>query len=213
MIRASLAFADCPEPRRPLKHADRDAAESIFERARRGDAGVEELLTGYLPRLRAFVRAHFDADLRRRESYSDIVQSVCRGVLAGRRDVEFPSESAFRAWLFTAALNKIREKYRVHRYRKRDVARERHPDPRRTTELLCWGYASVCSPSELVAAEEQVDKLESALDRLPDHYREVIALARLAELPWDEVAARIGRTKGAAQQLLGRALLRLGREI
>ena len=47
------------------------------------------------------------------------------------------------------------------------------------------------------------------LDQLPDDYREVIVLRSLQELPYEEVARRMGRTAGAVRTLWVRALARL----
>ena len=67
----------------------------------------EERVQQYLPRLRAFVRARMSPAVRRRESCSDIVQSVCRELVENRSRLDFPDEARFRGWLFTAALTKV----------------------------------------------------------------------------------------------------------
>jgi DNA-directed RNA polymerase specialized sigma24 family protein len=46
---------------------------------------------------------------------------------------------------------------------------------------------------------------------LPEHYREVIALARIAELPHREIAAQLGKTEEATRILLYRALAALAK--
>ena len=62
--------------------------EQTVESASGGDAAaIGQLLEQHLPRLRAFVRLRMGAQLRARESASDIVQSTCREILEnmGRR--------------------------------------------------------------------------------------------------------------------------------
>jgi DNA-directed RNA polymerase specialized sigma24 family protein len=75
---------------------------------------------------------------------------------------------------------------------------------------LVRGDESLGSPSQAVVRAEDIPRLETTLDELPEDCREVIAMAQLAGLPHDEIAVQMGRSVGAVRQLLGRALLRLG---
>lgn len=186
-----------------------------FEQARTGDsAALAELVERYIPRLRAFVRLHVRADLRRRESSEDVVQSVCRELIEREACLRFPDEAGFRGWLFTVALSKIREKARFHGRARRDLGRERDLVDSSGRELaLSQVYASACTPSRLAMAHEQIERFESAFDSLSDDHRQVIALARIASLPHAVVAERMGRSVGAVRQLLGRALLNLADEL
>lgn len=178
----------------------------IYARAARGEPVLGELVAEHLPRLRAFVRAHMDPGLRRRESESDLVQTVCRALLEGREKFDFRGEPQFRAWLFTAARNKILQKQRFHLREQRDLRREA---ARTDADLLLQGYQTLCTPSQVVAAEEQIAQLEAALDSLDEEHREVITLSRFAQLPFEEVGQRMGRSADAARKLLGRALVKL----
>jgi RNA polymerase sigma-70 factor (subfamily 1) len=179
----------------------------LYTEAARGDgAAAEALLLSYLPRLRAFVRSRLSPELRARESDSDVVQSVCRELLEHKDGFRYQGEAEFRGWLFTAAANKVREKYRFHHQGRRDRARE-HVAP---SEAPPCAAGSSASPSYAAITNERVAILEAALDDLSDSDREVVTLARLAGLPMAEVATRLGKTEVAARKQLGRALLRLG---
>lgn len=182
-------------------------ADRLFAEAARGSGdAAEALLQSYLPRLRAFVRARLSPELRTRESDSDIVQSVCRELLEHQDGFRYRGETEFRGWLFTAAANKVREKYRFHHQIRRRLDREQPavsdapPPPAGTS----------ASPSQAAIANERLAMLEAALDQLNDSDREVVTLARLAGLTTDEIARRIGKTGAAVRQQLGRALVRLG---
>ena len=178
---------------------------SVFDRAGDGEPVFDELVAEHLPQLRAFVRAHMDPGLRARESAGDLVQTVCRALLAGRKEFDFRGEAQFRAWLFTAARHKILEKQRFHLREQRDVRREA---PDGEAQLLA-GYASVCTPSAEIVAKEQIERLEAALDDLSEDHREVITLTRFAELPLEDVAERMERSPDAVRKLLGRGLVQL----
>ena len=62
--------------------------------------------------------------VRARESSSDLVQSVCREVLANIGRFQHPSESAFKQWLFREALRKIVDRRDYWLAEKREVLRE-----------------------------------------------------------------------------------------
>ncbi|MHC5066858.1 MAG: hypothetical protein ACYTG5_23125, partial [Planctomycetota bacterium] len=69
--------------------ADKDRLEDLIQRASADEACLDELLAGYLPSLRAFVRSRLRPELRLKESASDLVQSVCRELLTGETGFEF----------------------------------------------------------------------------------------------------------------------------
>lgn len=180
--------------------------EELYARAKDGDAAAMELLLEhYLPQLHAFVRLRLDAVVRARESSMDVVQSVCRELLAAGSRFEFRGEDRFRAWLFTSALHKIIEKQRFHRLAKRDAQREL-PAPPEAADALA---ASLLTPSLDAIGKETAQALVAALDALTPEHREVITLARIVRLPHRVIAEVMGRSEEAVRQLLARAMLRL----
>jgi RNA polymerase sigma-70 factor (subfamily 1) len=181
---------------------------SLVERARAGDrAALEALVVEHLPALRAFVRMQAGQELRDHESCSDLVQSACREVLADLSAFEYREEAGFRRWLFRAAERKILDRARYHGREKRDTRREQAIDGGGTGLLDC--YASFCTPSEVAVAREEEARIEGAMDRLPESYREVLRLRHLLGLSNAEIAGEIGRTPEYARMLLGRARRRL----
>lgn len=183
-------------------HAD---DQSLFEAARRGDRdAVERLIERHLPRLHAFVRIRLGDRVRAREASMDVVQSVCRELLAATPQFSFRGEERFRDWLFTSALNKIRDKHRFHGRDKRDAA---HETPHDGDDLL--HAASYLTPSVDAIGRETATALAAALAELSEDHREVITLARIVQLPHEVIAESMGRSEPAVRQLLVRALLHL----
>jgi len=181
---------------------------SLVERARAGDrAALEALVVQHLPALRAFVRMQAGQGLRDKESCSDLVQSACREVLADLSGFEYREEAAFRRWLFRAAERKVLDRARFHGRDKRDANREQALASRESGLLDC--YASFCTPSQVAAAHEEQERIERAMEKLPETYREVLRLRHLLGLSNAEIAAEIGRTQDYARMLLGRARHRL----
>ncbi len=188
-----------------------DPTKSLAQRASQGDAAcIDDLLVRYLPQLRQFIRAQVDAQQRLQESVSDLVQSTCRELVAAGPDFEWQGEARFRSWLFTAALNKIRMRLRTL------GAQKRRPGGHRQGldgDEITDGAAAANSPSRVAIGHETAAQLERALDALAPDFREVIALARLAELPHAEVARIMDRSETAVRSLLARAMVALTNEL
>jgi len=193
-----------------------DDTEALAERAARGDAkAVEILIQRHLPSLRAYVRGKLGPELRVLESVSDVVQSTCREVLAHGERFQHPSSSAFRRWLFTTAARKVSDRLAEKRTLKRDAA----PAVRigaasgvdESRLLAC--YQRFSSPSHGVELEDELARIEAALDRLSEEQREVLLLAHMAEVPRAEIAERLGKSEVAVRSILHRALARMALEL
>ena len=168
-------------------------------------ADLERLLGEQLPALRAYVRLRIGPVLGAHESSADIVQSVCRELVEAGSQFQFVGDAAFRGWLFSAALNKLRQRDRYWHADKRDVARS---VPDGDAELL-HSCAHLLTPSREVSVREQVARLERAFAELSEGDRELVALARIAGLPHAAIAKQVGRSEEACRQGLRRALVRL----
>jgi RNA polymerase sigma-70 factor (ECF subfamily) len=187
---------------------------SVLERALAGDArAMELLLQEHLPGLRAFVRLRLGRPLRAKEESGDLVQSVCREVLEHLDRFQRPSEAGFRHWLYATAARKIQHRLEHWRAEKRDAGREVGLAPSSAGASrgpgLLDAYRSFCTPSQEVASREEIARIEAAFDRLPEDYREVITLTKVAGLSHAEAARELGRAEGATRMLLSRALARL----
>jgi len=188
--------------------------ERLAQRAAAGErAAVDALIARYLPELHAFVRLRAGPVVRARESSSDIVQSVCREVLEHIDRFQFPSESAFKQWLYTTALRKILNRHDYWLAQKRDAQREvgLGADASGSFDegalLDCYGRFS--SPSRGAVRREELERIERAFERMPEEYREVITLAHLVGLSRAEIAQQMGKSEGAVRVLLHRALARM----
>lgn len=184
--------------------------DRLYERAAAGDdASLDTLLSRYLPQLHAYVHVRLNDDLRANESSMDVVQSVCRDLLAERGRFDFRGEGRFRAWLFTSALNKIRDKHRFYHRERRDIAREATGEG--CLEAVLAGTAG--APSRGAQAAETAARVRRAMAALTEDHREVITLARIVELPHQVIAEVMGRSEEATRQLLGRALAQFALEM
>jgi RNA polymerase sigma factor (sigma-70 family) len=103
--------------------------------------------------------------------------------------------------------HKVLNKERAAREQKRDARREVAIDSGSVAEV----YARTLTPTQEFLAKERVERLEAAFDRLPEHYRDVVALSRIARLSRPEIAARLGRSEDSVRNMLHRGLVELAR--
>jgi RNA polymerase sigma-70 factor (ECF subfamily) len=189
-------------------------SQSLIDRVSRGDQpALEELLMRHLPGLRAYIRLRVGPHLRARESASDVAQSVCVEILENLDRFQYGGEAGFRHWLYTTALRSLENKRAFHGAQKRDVAREVRLSAAcasgSSPEALLDIYRSLSTPSGAAMGLEQLERLETAFDRLGDEERELIVLSRLVGFTHREIGERLGKSEGAARVAFHRALAHL----
>ncbi len=173
-------------------------------------AALDELLRRQLPRLEGFVRRRAGA-LLRRESGADLVQSVCREVLADLRaqKMEFRGETPFQRWLYQAALLKLRDRRRYWAAEQR--AQELHAAPAASAPdaaRAAW-LSSIVSPSAVILRQEELALVEECFAQLEPRQRDVLQLSRLEGKSHAEIAAQLSISEANSRMLLSRALARL----
>ena len=159
----------------------------------------------------AYVRLRMGSALQARESASDIAQSVCREVLQDMGDFEYQGDEAFRKWLFVQASHKLVDRHRYYSRQKRAVDREVAAVKRDSDdhESMLDCYATFCTPSRVVSARSELERLEQALQALPENQREAVALSKLMGFPTHEVAAHLECSESAVRGLIARGLAKL----
>jgi len=187
-----------------------DESKDLVQRASHGDGvAVDELLERHLPGLRKYVREKISPTLLAQESASDVVQSVCREVLAGFDRFEYQGEAAFRNWLYQAALRKLIDHLRFHRAQKRDVR------PISTSSLSAADFvllaSSIQSPSKDAILHEEIEALERGFAKLTESDRAIIRMVFIEGLTHAQVAAKLGCTEVNSRKQLSRALARYAR--
>jgi RNA polymerase sigma-70 factor (ECF subfamily) len=175
---------------------------------------MDALIEQHLPGLRAYVRLRSDRLLRAKESESDLVQSVCREVLEHADRFQHRSEAGFRQWLYRTAERKIIDRFRYYSAEKRNAAREIAGDDLGIEDSgLLQAYGGLVTPSREAMAREELRRVESAFERLPADYREIIVLARIVGLPHADIARQLGRTASSVRNALYRGLALLADDL
>lgn len=187
-----------------------DESIDLVSKASEGDEGaIDALLARHLPRLRGFIRLNAGEHIQKKESVSDIVQSVCREVLQDLSDFSYEGEAAFRQWLFTMAMRKIIDRGRYYKAQKRDPGREVQPGRDSEGAMEYAELGTLFTPSRDAMVQEEIDRIEQAFQGLPDHYRDVITMSRIFGYSNAEIGARLGKGEDAVRMLLARALTKL----
>ncbi len=187
--------------------------ERLIAEARRGDdAARGRLLELYRNYLRLVARSLIGGALRVKLDPSDLVQET---FLKAHRDFgQFggATERELTAWLRRILVRSLANQVKHHRRQARDQLRQEsldhlleHSD--RTLQLALAARSP--SPSEAASRREQAVLLADAVDRLPADYREAFVLRTLEHVPFEEIAARMGRSTGAVRMLWARAVKKL----
>jgi RNA polymerase sigma-70 factor (subfamily 1) len=193
-----------------------DESKELLQRVSGGDVvAVDELLERHLPGLRTYVKRNISPALLAKESSSDVVQSVCREVLAGMDQFQYQGEAAFRNWLYQAALRKIIDRHRYYRAEKRDAAREvtvQGPATMSSDELAILA-SSIHTPSRDAAMKEEVERLEQGFAKLSTSDQRIIRMIYIEGLSHQQVGERLACTEVNSRKMLSRALARLSKQI
>lgn len=196
------APADPPGDENPSK--DLDQTVELVTRAKGGDSSAfDALIERYHGRVHQIVRARMGGELRRETESLDMVQEAMIDVCQGFDRFEQRSEAGFIHWLATVVENKLRQQARFHRAGKRETSRRIPLEaPDGDSERPAIDPAdSTDSPSQAVAGAELVQRLQAAVERLPETQRRAIEL-RSSGSEWGDVAEQLELPSADAARML-----------
>jgi RNA polymerase sigma-70 factor (ECF subfamily) len=193
-----------------------DSAEvaALLEKARGGDSEtVSRLLAVYRSYLKLLARVQVDRVIRAKIDPSDLVQEVCIQVHRDLPQFRGTTEAEFLAWLRTVLAAKGANLVRQFRgTKRRDVRLEQQlvEAAERSSVLLGQPLlATDPAPSSHAIRSERTVAIADALAQLDPHYREVVILHNLEELPMSIVAEKMGRSVDSVRKLWARAVVQL----
>jgi RNA polymerase sigma-70 factor (sigma-E family) len=126
----------------------------------------------------------------------DVVQDAFLGFHRARPGLRDQDKAL--SYLRVAVVNGCRS---VHRARSRALLRRVEHDP------------PVWSAESAVMAEQDRREVLAAVARLPARAREILALRYYLDLPYEEIAATLGVSKGTVSSTISRALAALSRDL
>jgi len=191
----------------------------LIQQFQQGDrASLDQLCTRYLRRVLAAVRLRLGVNLRRKLDSADIVQNVMIRALRGVKSFEFRTEGAFLKYLNRVVEHEIRDEADHWAAQKRDMNREVSLDEKRSpgsaSPLDTLGERASPTPSKIISLQEDLDRLEYALDRLgqeAEEYRDLIVAVRIEGQTYEEIAEQRDTSSDAVRMKVKRAVLALTR--
>lgn len=175
-----------------IKNGDREAFSPLFEK--------------YRPRLAVLIHYRLGPQLRQFVEVDDLLQETFLKAFNDMGRFEYRTPGSFMLWLAAIAEHVIVDLARSHGRQKRHANEivgfrtESRPDG---VELV-----DSKTPSRLLTEKQRVQDLLEKLDALPDEHRQVILMAKIEGLSTQEMAERLGRSRGATALLLHRAIKR-----
>ena len=178
-----------------LKHTETDkrmmwVGHVAAIRDRQDQQAFAELFAHFAPRVKSF--------LMKSGSSPDMAEECAQDVMATlwRKAAMFdPAKASVSTWIFTIARNR-----RIDLLRK-----ERRPEP----EELPWGPEAEPEQADVLALQQDTEKLSQALAQLPDKQRVLIEKAYFGDLSQSEIAAETGLPLGTIKSRIRLALDRL----
>jgi RNA polymerase sigma-70 factor (ECF subfamily) len=174
-----------------------------------------QLLERHRPYIALLARQQIGRRLQGKADPADMVQEVFLEAHSHFDRFQGQTELVFLAWLrkiLAGRVAKLVRRYGGTQARDVDLERSLEVEIDSSARFLDSGLiGSRSTPSAAAARREQSARLAELLDRLPPDYREVLILRQFEELPFQEVARRMGRSVDAVQKLWVRGLHRLRR--
>jgi RNA polymerase sigma-70 factor (ECF subfamily) len=155
---------------------------------RREPAAAAELFNGYFDRIYRLVFSQVDGN---REVAQDITQETF--LAAFKSAHRFRGQSKVYTWLYSIANRKVADFYRR---RKREA---KHPAESLENQAL------EAQPDEKAESEEAQRAVQQTLADLPLHYKQVLLLKYVEEMPVVEIGQVMGRSPKSVEGLLTRA--------
>lgn len=191
---------------------DQNRIHELLVLAKSGnDEAKNELLEGCRNYVRLIARSQVETWMNAKVDASDLVQQTLLEAYQGLANFDGDSEAEWYAWIKQILSHNTQDFIRQFRTAKRDANKEVRLQPQRGTDSVPQIdlSAQLQTPSQLMIQDEREFELANAIAKLTDDYQEVIQLRNLQRLPFDEVAERMNRSRGAVQMLWARALKQL----
>ncbi|MFK7820248.1 MAG: sigma-70 family RNA polymerase sigma factor [Planctomycetaceae bacterium] len=183
--------------------------ERLLQQIAAGDTcAMTELLTEYRVALRRMIELRLDEHIQSRVDASDVIQET--QIEVARRIDDFLTRRPMPVglWLRKTAYQCLLKQRRHHVADMRSVKNEeRLPD--RSSILLARHFLNRATPSQAMMKAELIERVQAAINELPNIDRELILMRNYEELTNTEAAALVDLSPEAAGKRYTRALMKL----
>ena len=191
--------------------SEEGGSDDVIHRAVAGDrAALDGLLAAYYPRLAAHFGPRLPADLRGTLAVEDVLQEAFLDAFQAIGGARAENGPSFYNWLEVIVERRMVDLIRAARAVKRGGGRS--VLDAQSASMVCMLEqlaVSTRTPSASAASHEAIAAVRSALEALPQDYRQALHLRYLEGLDLAEAAGRMGRTELAVQMLCHRGLRRM----
>ena len=188
--------------------------QQLVTLAKDGDrCALDQLCSVYGERIRRIIRLRMGEELRSKLESMDLVNEALMCAVKDIKEFTYHDEGDFLRWLAQIAENRIRDNLDMLHAGKRDIRKESPLDIKTSKDTNGRNrvpqLAISTTPSVILSKKEQLDKLESAIDKLRPEHKQVILLAKIEGLSYKEVADRLNKSTDMVGYLLSRAMMAL----
>jgi RNA polymerase sigma-70 factor, ECF subfamily len=175
---------------------------------------LDELLDHYRPMLLAIAREEIPSQLVAKVGPSTIAQQSCMDVARGIVTLRATSEAECRTWLREIVKSNVADAAR--RFlgtEKRDIRREVSLTGGKSHPLIRAIVSTQLAPDAEAILHEDHERLQAALLRLPNDYRQVIEMHHRQQLSFVDIAVSLGKSPDAVRMTYNRAIKKLAQEL
>lgn len=176
-----------------------------LDKARGGDRlSLGELLSEFWQPLWAHAKLVIDQSVQPKQAASDIVQETFVEAQNAIEDFKGATRREFYGWLRTILNNNIRDAWRQHAgTQKRNIELERSINSEDAPMHL---ESEGTSPIDRILREERDLQIDSVLDRMPEHYRQVLRLRYWESMTFEQMGKVLDKSPDAVRQIWYRAI-------
>lgn len=144
----------------------------------------------FAPKVKGFLMKSGASEALAEECMQDVMATIWT-----KSDLFDPSRASLATWVFTIARNR-----RIDAFR-----RDRRPEP----EDITWGPEAEPDQADVLAFQQEADRLSAAIASLPEKQRDLIERAYFGDLSHSEIAEATGLPLGTIKSRIRLALDRL----
>lgn len=185
----------------------------LVGKAKEGDRdALQSLLARYLPRIHQLVRLSMGSKLRNHLESMDVVQEVLGRILKSFDKFEIRHEASFAHWVRVLVQNEIKNQAVFQNADCRNADKEIHPVKNESGSWLDIGAGLADTgktPSKIVEAKDNMDRLAQALEQLTEDQREIIVMRQYEELSFGDIGEILNCSEDASRMKFVRAMDKL----
>ncbi len=193
-----------------MSQTNPDQTADLIQRAKEGDQeAYDALFANAAERLQLFIRVRLGQGLREKEQSLDLLQETYLAAHKAFDRFEDRGDGGFVRWLCRIAENRIRSRAEFHGAARRIPPAEHE----RVSRVLDKLRTRTLGPATRAERVDERERLAAALAAFPDEERQILLMRFFEDVSVDDIADRQGLSPSSIRRVIGRATLRLAKEL